>query len=87
LPGHQRAVVFVFGVLIRHAIFLDPPLTLLPQDISVKEDGYFCLQFKIFDVFSRIVTTGHAPVLAEFFSSRFRVFSTKTFPGLEASTE
>jgi hypothetical protein len=53
----------------------------------VKEDGFFCLRLRAFDIFSRINITEDPPVLAETFSSRFQVFSTKHFPRLQPSTE
>jgi hypothetical protein len=54
--------------------------------MSVQEAGYFIFRFKTFDIFTRSSPSSDSPVLAELFSSRFRMYSTKNFPGLKAST-
>jgi len=62
------------------------PLT-TPQDVAVKAEGTFCLRYRAFNMFSACDATGAIPVLAECFGGPFRVYSTKDFPGLRASTD
>ncbi|KAH8982956.1 velvet factor-domain-containing protein [Lactarius akahatsu] len=50
------------------------------SDLAVKAEGNFILRYRCFDLFSR-------PVWAECYGGPFRVYSTKEFPGLRASTD
>lgn len=60
------------------------------QDLAVKIEGSFVLRYRVFDLFS---TTPMGPdhdgrsVQAECYGGQFRVYSTKEFPGLQASTK
>ncbi|XP_006455353.1 hypothetical protein AGABI2DRAFT_76149, partial [Agaricus bisporus var. bisporus H97] len=68
----QKSIVFVFS------------------DLAVKSEGTFTLRYRIFDLFSPTpdprVTTFN--ILAECWAKgSFRIYSTKEFPGLPASTE
>ncbi|KAH9972551.1 velvet factor-domain-containing protein [Lactifluus volemus] len=61
-------------------------------DLAVKAEGNFILRYRCFDLFSRVSSTsttsdGQTPVWAECYGGPFRVYSTKEFPGLRASTD
>jgi len=57
-------------------------------DLSVQSEGFFFFRFRIFDVQSNCVGMGATehPMIAEAYGGLFRVYSTKEFPGLKAST-
>ena len=57
-----------------------------PQDLAVKREGRFVLRYRIFNLHSR-TRDGDVHILAECFGGPFEVYSTKSFPGLQASTE
>jgi len=58
------------------------------SDLAVKAEGNFILRYRCFDLFSRVAATdGQTPVWAECYGGAFRVYSTKEFPGLRASTD
>ncbi|PCH38380.1 hypothetical protein WOLCODRAFT_136233 [Wolfiporia cocos MD-104 SS10] len=57
------------------------------SNLSVKKEGTFFLRYRAFDVFSRSPAARSIPVLAECYGGPFRVYSTKDFPGLRASTD
>ncbi|KDQ18353.1 hypothetical protein BOTBODRAFT_28767 [Botryobasidium botryosum FD-172 SS1] len=54
-------------------------------DLSVKMEGYFKLRYRCFDILSAS-QVGSTPIAAELHSGVFVVYSTKEFPGLQAST-
>ncbi|KZT64604.1 hypothetical protein DAEQUDRAFT_717843 [Daedalea quercina L-15889] len=56
-------------------------------DLAVKEDGLYSLRYKVFNIFNIALGSVPAPVLAGCCGDAFRVYSTKDFPGLHASTE
>ncbi|KAH9987191.1 velvet factor-domain-containing protein [Russula vinacea] len=57
-------------------------------DLAVKAEGNFILRYRCFDLFSRVANSeGQTPVWAECYGGPFRVYSTKEFPGLRASTD
>lgn len=57
-------------------------------DLAVKAEGNFILRYRCFDLFSRVANCeGQTPVWAECYGGPFRVYSTKEFPGLRASTD
>jgi hypothetical protein len=56
-------------------------------DIAVKAEGYFLLRYRVFDLFSKAVQQQDLSIQAECYGGTFRVYSTKEFPGLRASTE
>ncbi|EAU84100.2 hypothetical protein CC1G_06962 [Coprinopsis cinerea okayama7 len=58
-------------------------------DLAVKNEGYFILRYSVFDIYGspRGSPDGVRVMQAECFGGPFRVFSTKEFPGLQASTE
>ncbi|TBU30147.1 velvet factor-domain-containing protein [Dichomitus squalens] len=55
-------------------------------DIAVKREGRFILRYRIFNLHSR-TREDDVHILAECFGGPFEVYSTKSFPGLQASTE
>lgn len=58
------------------------------QDLAVKMEGNFILRYRCFDLFSKVSGTDpETPVWAECYGGQFRVYSTKEFPGLRASTD
>jgi hypothetical protein len=56
-------------------------------DIAVKAEGYFLLRYRVFDLFSKAAQQQDLSIQAECYGGTFRVYSTKEFPGLRASTE
>ncbi|KAK7062823.1 hypothetical protein VNI00_000318 [Paramarasmius palmivorus] len=56
-------------------------------DLAVKTEGSFILRYRVFDIFSRAEGTDDLVIQAECYGGPFRVYSTKEFPGLQASTE
>ncbi|KAF9492693.1 hypothetical protein BDN71DRAFT_1396416 [Pleurotus eryngii] len=57
------------------------------QDLAVKVEGTFILRYRVFDLFSRPTDTDHLAIQAECYGRPFKVYSTKEFPGLQASTD
>ncbi|KAF9269478.1 hypothetical protein L218DRAFT_953092 [Marasmius fiardii PR-910] len=57
------------------------------SDLAVKIEGLFILRYRIFDIFSRADGHRDLVVQAECYGGPFKVYSTKEFPGLQASTE
>ncbi|OCH89016.1 hypothetical protein OBBRIDRAFT_836141 [Obba rivulosa] len=55
-------------------------------DIAVQLEGTFVLRYRAFNVFSQAGGGHSAPILAESYGGPFKVYSTKEFPGLHAST-
>ncbi|KAF9011972.1 velvet factor-domain-containing protein [Cyathus striatus] len=57
-------------------------------DLAVKTEGTFILRYRVFDIFSRPYSErDDLAIQAECYGGSFRVYSTKEFPGLQASTE
>ncbi|PFH53480.1 hypothetical protein AMATHDRAFT_89963, partial [Amanita thiersii Skay4041] len=56
-------------------------------DLAVKTEGYFILRYRVFDIFSQPLDHPECVIQAEHYGGVFRVYSTKEFPGLQASTE
>ncbi|KAL7280882.1 hypothetical protein ACG7TL_005826 [Trametes sanguinea] len=57
------------------------------SDLAVKMEGTFVLRYRTFNVLSERTIPPRSPSVAECFGGVFRVYSTKEFPGLKASTE
>ncbi|KAI0034778.1 velvet factor, partial [Vararia minispora EC-137] len=57
------------------------------SDLAVKMEGNFILRYRCFDLFSKVAGQDTTPVWAECYGGAFRVYSTKEFPGLRASTD
>lgn len=56
-------------------------------DLAVKAEGTFILRYRVFDIFSKPASQDDLTIQAECYGGPFRVYSTKEFPGLQASTE
>lgn len=56
-------------------------------DLAVKIEGIFILRYRVFDIFSKGYHSSELAVQAECYGGPFRVYSTKEFPGLHASTD
>lgn len=68
----RKALVFVF------------------PDLAVKAEGHFILRYRVFDLYSKArsgPSDSKIGMQAECYGGPFRVYSTKEFPGLNASTE
>ncbi|KAG6849625.1 hypothetical protein H0H93_006834 [Arthromyces matolae] len=57
------------------------------SDLAVKVEGSFILRYRFFDIFSKPSNQENLAVQAECYGGRFRIYSTKEFPGLQASTD
>ncbi|PCH37377.1 hypothetical protein WOLCODRAFT_109782 [Wolfiporia cocos MD-104 SS10] len=57
------------------------------SDLAVKLEGSFVLRYRVFNIFSKAQGITDIPVLAERFGGPFKIYSTKEFPGLRASTD
>lgn len=55
-------------------------------DLSVRLEGHFVYRYRCFDLLSRVAGSEDVPIAAELFSGVFEIYSTKEFPGLQAST-
>lgn len=56
-------------------------------DLAVKIEGSFILRYRVFDIYARTYSSNDLAITAETYGGNFRVYSTKEFPGLSASTE
>lgn len=56
-------------------------------DLAIKVEGSFILRYRVFDLFSKPYNQTSLAIQAECYGGRFRIYSTKEFPGLQASTE
>ncbi|KAF8685082.1 Velvet factor [Rhizoctonia solani] len=56
-------------------------------DLSVKIEGHFVYRYRCFNLSSRVAGSDDIPIMAELRSGIFIIYSTKEFPGLQASTE
>ncbi|KAG8906776.1 hypothetical protein FRB99_006153 [Tulasnella sp. 403] len=80
-----------FGSSFVHATHIldltgQPVIIFVFADLSVRLEGVFALRYRIFDLVSRVEGTDAIPVAAELYGGVFTVYSTKEFPGLQAST-
>ncbi|KAL4260689.1 Velvet domain superfamily protein [Pleurotus pulmonarius] len=57
------------------------------SDLAVKVEGTFILRYRVFDLFSRPTDSDQLAIQAECYGRQFKVYSTKEFPGLQASTD
>ena len=94
----NKVLMFVFAVRVSFLSFFPSGILISSrfsfgrQDLAVKAEGNFILRYRCFDLFSRVSSTsttsdGQTPVWAECYGGPFRVYSTKEFPGLRASTD
>ncbi|KAF8964749.1 velvet factor-domain-containing protein [Flammula alnicola] len=57
-------------------------------DLAVKIEGTFILRYRVFDIFARPYSQANdLAITGESYGGTFRVYSTKEFPGLSASTD
>ncbi|EMD37272.1 hypothetical protein CERSUDRAFT_49882, partial [Gelatoporia subvermispora B] len=56
------------------------------SDVAVQLEGTFILRYRAFNVHARTAGERNIPVFAQRYGGPFEVYSTKTFPGLRAST-
>lgn len=56
-------------------------------DLAVKIEGTFILRYRTFDIFSKPQNLPDLAIQSQCYGDVFRVYSTKEFPGLQASTE
>ncbi|KAI0325889.1 hypothetical protein GY45DRAFT_174889 [Cubamyces sp. BRFM 1775] len=56
------------------------------SDLAVQIEGTFILRYRIFNVHSDCAAPPYKPVLAACYGGSFKIYSTKEFPGLLAST-
>ncbi|RDX54155.1 hypothetical protein OH76DRAFT_1398471 [Lentinus brumalis] len=54
------------------------------SDLAVRQEGRFVLRYRVFNIRGE---ERYIPILAECYGGSFEIFSTKTFPGLRASTD
>ncbi|KAI9062472.1 hypothetical protein FKP32DRAFT_791980 [Trametes sanguinea] len=64
-----------------------PAAVFVFYDVAVKLEGSFVPRYRVFNVASMGETLRRAPILAECYGGQFHIYSTKDFPGLQASTE
>ncbi|EED85171.1 predicted protein [Postia placenta Mad-698-R] len=57
------------------------------SDLAVRAEGSFFMRYRVFDIMSAVTGGTQHPALAEAFGGTFQVYSTKNFPGLQASTD
>ncbi|OBZ76352.1 hypothetical protein A0H81_03069 [Grifola frondosa] len=57
------------------------------SDLAVKVEGTFILRYRVFNIFSKAFGNHEIPILAECYGGPFKIYSTKEFPGLRASTD
>ena len=53
----------------------------------MKDEGLFFLRYRVFNALFQVAGPTPIPILAECIGGPFRVYSTKNFPGLRASTD
>lgn len=53
----------------------------------MKNEGTFLLRYRVFNIYSKACGTTEIPILAECYGGPFKIYSTKEFPGLRASTD
>ena len=56
------------------------------QDLAVKTEGTFILRYRVFNIFSQ-ASGVDIPILAQCFGGPFKIYPSKEFPGLRASTD
>ncbi|RAO70622.1 uncharacterized protein BHQ10_006634 [Talaromyces amestolkiae] len=69
-----------------HTIKPPPTIFFVFADLSVRTAGLYRLKFRLLDWGLAQETGRPSPILAEIFSDQFRVYSSKDFPGMRASS-
>ncbi|CAE6367826.1 unnamed protein product [Rhizoctonia solani] len=82
----------VFGSSFVHAVKIvdlkgETVILFVFSDLSVRIEGHFIYRYRCFHLFSRVAGSDDVPVMAELRSGAFVIYSTKEFPGLQASTD
>ncbi|CAE7200168.1 unnamed protein product [Rhizoctonia solani] len=82
----------VFGSSFVHAVKISDTegktvILFVFADLSVRMEGHFVYRYRCFNLFSRVAGSDDVPITAELFSGMFVIYSTKEFPGLQASTQ
>ncbi|KAG6878817.1 hypothetical protein C0992_007472 [Termitomyces sp. T32_za158] len=83
----KKAILFVFAVCSLILFNSESKYRSEFQDLAVKIEGSFVLRYRFFDLFSRPCNYQDLAIQAECYGGAFHVYSTKEFPGLQASTE
>lgn len=85
----RKTLVFAFAVRVICCACCCAPHDLHRdhQDLAVKIEGQFFLRYRCFDLFSRVTGQEDLPIQSECYGGAFKIYSTKEFPGLQASTE
>ncbi|PCH38381.1 hypothetical protein WOLCODRAFT_161530 [Wolfiporia cocos MD-104 SS10] len=65
----------------------DKSLLFVLSDLAVKVEGRYILRYRAFDSLSVVAGPTPIPVFAECYGGPFRIYSSKNFPGLKASTD
>ncbi|TBU44691.1 velvet factor-domain-containing protein [Dichomitus squalens] len=67
-----------------------PTLAFVFNDLAVQQEGSYTLRYRVFSIFARTTDVPGAssttPILASCFGGVFRIWSSKSFPGLAPST-
>lgn len=87
----SKVTTAVFGSAFVHAVQVldmsgEHVILFVFADLSVKMEGHFVYRYRCFDLFGRVAGSEDVPIAAELFSGVFVIYSTKEFPGLQAST-
>ncbi|EMD37761.1 hypothetical protein CERSUDRAFT_94754 [Gelatoporia subvermispora B] len=64
-----------------------PPSPGPSSEVAVQLEGTFILRYRAFNVFAQATEGRDIPAIAECYGGPFRIYSTKDFPGLRASTD
>ncbi|OSD02920.1 hypothetical protein PYCCODRAFT_272503 [Trametes coccinea BRFM310] len=87
----SRCTVMLAGATFMEAAIIDykgkRTAVFVFSDLAVKIEGTFVLRYRTFNILSERAIPPRSPSLAECYGGAFRVYSTKEFPGLKASTE
>ncbi|KAI8985584.1 velvet factor-domain-containing protein [Trametes punicea] len=83
-PALLAGATFVPGSIVE--IGKERMLMFVFSDLSVKIEGTFVLRYRVFSLLSGFSHTVYKFSLAECYGGAFKVFSTKDFPGLRASS-
>lgn len=86
----KKSLMFVFavsGIVVLLCYSNRIEWFLNTKDLAVKIEGLFILRYRMFDIFSKPTNESGLQIQAECYGGPFRVYSTKEFPGLHASTD
>ncbi|KAJ7026564.1 velvet factor-domain-containing protein [Mycena alexandri] len=90
-PGPQKATTALAGTTFVQVDSIPwkgkTSLLFTFADLAVKTEGYFILQYRFFDLFSRPTGQIEKPIQADCCGMAFRIYSSKEVPPLGRSTE